>query len=179
MKYTVTIGGEAIEVELDTGTDGPPEAAMIVDGRRCRVRLRTVAAGVLLAEDVATGARLEIVCLDTPNDDHTRIRLLAPPNDVEVRAESERDRLRKMSTAGDAGARSSTMRSQLPGVIRRVLCTEGDEVAAGEALLTLEAMKMENELVAEHAGTVTRIHVADGDVVRTGEPLLELRGAAK
>jgi biotin carboxyl carrier protein len=64
-----------------------------------------------------------------------------------------------------------TLSSAIPGVIRQVLHRPGDEVEAGDAVLTLEAMKMENEIRADIAGRVRAIHVAEGQVVNAGEPL--------
>jgi biotin carboxyl carrier protein len=45
---------------------------------------------------------------------------------------------------------------------------------AGQGVLVLEAMKMENEIRAEHEGTVTKIHVQPGQAVDLGNPLFEL-----
>ena len=50
----------------------------------------------------------------------------------------------------------------------------GSSVAAGQPLVVLEAMKMENELIAEQAGTVAAVHVAAGDTVNAGTVLVEL-----
>jgi acetyl-CoA/propionyl-CoA carboxylase biotin carboxyl carrier protein len=50
----------------------------------------------------------------------------------------------------------------------------GDVVAVGAPILVLEAMKMENEIVAERGGTVSAIHKAAGQAVDTGDLLVEL-----
>jgi biotin carboxyl carrier protein len=60
----------------------------------------------------------------------------------------------------------------MPGVVVRLVVTEGQEVAAGDILLILEAMKMENEIRSDRAGMVGKIHVAVGQQVQTGDPLL-------
>ena len=52
---------------------------------------------------------------------------------------------------------------------------EGDTVEAGQAVLVLEAMKMENHLNAERDGTVTEIRVRAGDTVGTGDVLVVIR----
>lgn len=51
---------------------------------------------------------------------------------------------------------------------------EGDEVAEGQLLLVLEAMKMEHRITAPSAGVVKAVHVRERDVVREGDTLLEL-----
>ena len=51
----------------------------------------------------------------------------------------------------------------------RINVAVGDEVEAGEAIIVLEAMKMENNVTAEKAGTVTEIRVSEGDSVGGGD----------
>ena len=60
----------------------------------------------------------------------------------------------------------------MQGTILDVNVEEGDEVAAGDVLLVLEAMKMENDIVAEAGGTVTEVAVGEGDSVDMGDPLV-------
>ena len=81
--------------------------------------------------------------------------------------------------AGRAGGRSASARQEIrapmPGLLKRVHVGEGDAVSAGDALVTLEAMKMENELRAVHAGTVAKIAVAEGTKVDGGTLLIVIR----
>ena len=60
------------------------------------------------------------------------------------------------------------------GIKPKVLVKEGDKVKAGQTLLILEAMKMENEILAPHDGTVAQVVVSKGSVVETGSPLVIL-----
>jgi biotin carboxyl carrier protein len=62
----------------------------------------------------------------------------------------------------------------MPGKLVRLLVETGHEVAAGQGLLVMEAMKMENELKAPRAGRVREIHVAERQAVETGALLLVL-----
>lgn len=62
----------------------------------------------------------------------------------------------------------------MPGTILKVLAQVGDQVKANQPVLILEAMKMENEIVAPHDGAVTAIHVAVGDMVNPGQPLITM-----
>lgn len=59
----------------------------------------------------------------------------------------------------------------LPGTIWEVVVKEGDRVKAGEAVIILEAMKMENELTAPMDGVVSQIHVVKGDKVQNEQVL--------
>ena len=77
-----------------------------------------------------------------------------------------------MSAARDSGP--SRLTAPIPGKVVAVKVEPGDEVEPGQALIVLEAMKMENELAADQTGKVVAIHVAAGDTVEGGELLAEL-----
>jgi acetyl-CoA/propionyl-CoA carboxylase biotin carboxyl carrier protein len=62
----------------------------------------------------------------------------------------------------------------MQGTILEVPVSEGDEVESGDVLCVLEAMKMENDVVAERAGTVTAVVVGEGDSVDMGDTLVVL-----
>lgn len=73
-----------------------------------------------------------------------------------------------------APAGADAMPSPMPGTILRILVNVGDTVAANQPLMILEAMKMENEIVASKAGVVSGIHVANGQVVNPGDALITI-----
>jgi biotin carboxyl carrier protein len=76
-------------------------------------------------------------------------------------------------TRGAGGGQAGqVVRAPMPGRITHVSVRPGDAVAAGDPLLVIEAMKMENELKARTAGTVTDVRVAAGQAVNPGEVLL-------
>jgi biotin carboxyl carrier protein len=77
----------------------------------------------------------------------------------------------------EAGRLSPEIRSPMPGKILDVRVTAGATVEAGQVLVLLEAMKMENALTAEGAGRVKKIHVSVGDLVDLGQLLVELEFA--
>ena len=56
----------------------------------------------------------------------------------------------------------------------KIKCSVGQAVQAGDVLMILEAMKMENEISAPAAGTVSAIHVSQGQIVQTGDALVSL-----
>ena len=66
------------------------------------------------------------------------------------------------------------MSAPMPGKVVRLLAGPGDLVAAGAALVVVEAMKMENELRAPRDGVVRAVHVSTGDAVAPGRPLVEI-----
>lgn len=70
-----------------------------------------------------------------------------------------------------APAGGETVSSPMPGKILRVVAAQGSTVAEGEVLLILEAMKMENEIVAPVGGTVTQMAAKEGATVNSGDVL--------
>ncbi len=73
-----------------------------------------------------------------------------------------------------APAGSKNVEAPLPGTIKQVLVAVGQEVAAGETVVVMEAMKMENNITAEFAGKVTAVNVAVGDQVQSGQAMVVL-----
>ena len=78
------------------------------------------------------------------------------------------------ATAAPSIAAGEVVKSPMPGNILKINVTVGQKVAEGDALLILEAMKMENEVAAPKSGTVAQIIVSKGAVVETGAPLVVL-----
>jgi 3-methylcrotonyl-CoA carboxylase alpha subunit len=76
------------------------------------------------------------------------------------------------STSATAHSREGSLRAPMPGVILAVHVEEGDSVSRGQALIVMEAMKMEHTLTAGGAGVVTELRVRKGDRVRDGDVLL-------
>jgi biotin carboxyl carrier protein len=65
----------------------------------------------------------------------------------------------------------------LPGLVVGVRVAPGDDVIAGDPLLTIEAMKMQNEVRAPRSARVLEVHVAAGETVATGAALVRLEEA--
>jgi biotin carboxyl carrier protein len=80
-----------------------------------------------------------------------------------------------VGTAAETAALASPeIVSPMPGKVTQVLVREGQEVGAGDGLVILEAMKMENRMVAEAPAVVRKVHVSDGQMVDGGQVLIEL-----
>ncbi len=89
---------------------------------------------------------------------------------LEVLGERQR-RLRDQQAAA-AAAGPASVSASMPGRVVALLVGEGDEVEAGQGVIVLEAMKMENELKAPKAGRVSEVCVAEGQATEGGQPLL-------
>ena len=74
--------------------------------------------------------------------------------------------------AGAALAAGEVVKSPMPGNILKINVSQGQKINEGDVLIVLEAMKMENEIVATKSGTVAQIVTAKGAVVETGAPLV-------
>lgn len=90
---------------------------------------------------------------------------------VSYRARTYRIERARRRRGGASGEQSGEATAPMPGQIVEVLAKEGDVVQEGDRLLVLEAMKMQQPIVAPTAGTVTSISVAQGDQVAAGEVL--------
>lgn len=73
---------------------------------------------------------------------------------------------------GEMKAANEVITAPMPGTVLKILVNVGDEVVANQPLLILEAMKMENEIVANKAGVVEAIAVAQGEMVNPGDSLI-------
>jgi len=69
-------------------------------------------------------------------------------------------------------AKTGTIKAPLPGTIIEVSVKVGDKVTIGQRVITLEAMKMENNIESDKAGTVAEIKVIQGDTVMEGDVLI-------
>ncbi|HEY6317812.1 MAG TPA: biotin/lipoyl-containing protein, partial [Acidimicrobiia bacterium] len=99
------------------------------------------------------------------------VRLWLP--DESAAAPAAARRAPRPKPAGQTGAAGNgTIAAPMQGTVVRLLVQVGDEVTSGQAVLVLEAMKMENHLNAEMGGTVKEIRVQPGDTVGTGDVLV-------
>jgi biotin carboxyl carrier protein len=106
-------------------------------------------------------------------------RLVAAKNSIEVwvgrrrfsmAISDPRDRLCNGKAVSAHGPQE--IRALMPGKIVKLLVGVGDEVSAGDGVIVVEAMKMQNEMKASKPGRIARVHVAAGDAVAAGQPLL-------
>ncbi len=144
----ITLDGAAVEGGVEFVATGPG-----------RYRLRT---GTVTREVVVEGRDGTSVTLSVGG---TRVV-------VDV-ADAQAQMLERFGMGAGTGAAQREVRSPMPGLVLAVHVREGETVEAGQRLLVLEAMKMENEIKAAHAGTIARVHAVPGAAVAKGAPLVE------
>ncbi|MCA0376330.1 MAG: acetyl-CoA carboxylase biotin carboxyl carrier protein subunit [Gemmatimonadetes bacterium] len=165
MKYVVDVNGERVTVELDGGTarigDDVLDVAL-ANAPGTPVRL------VRIGEQVhrVVARRGEVRGSWTLDVDGTRV--VAEALDERLRA------IKDMSAASAAASGPAPLIAPMPGLVVRVAVAVGEEVAAGQGLVVIEAMKMENELRSPSAGLVTAIRAVPGQAVEKGAVLVEL-----
>ena len=165
MKYLVKVGDTDVEVLLDgdvVEADGKMTTAHLTELEGTPVRLVTIGDAVhrVIARRGATRGRYT-VWLDGYR--------------YEVEALDERSRaIRELSGASAALSGPAPLVAPMPGMIVRVAVQVGEVVQAGQSLIVMEAMKMENELRATAAGTVKVVLAQPGTAVEKGAVLLEL-----
>ncbi len=170
MKYLVRVNGEEHEVLLDADgvhVDGEDVAAHVMPIDGTPVRMVTIGDSVhrVVVRSPPPGSGVSA---------RGRYTLWLDGYRFDVEALDERTRaIRELSgnTSGPTGP--APVIAPMPGLIVRVNAEVGSEVQAGQGIVVMEAMKMENELRAPAAGRVKAVLVSPGTVVEKGTLLIE------
>ena len=96
----------------------------------------------------------------------------------DTNARAPKRRRTASTSGGGSGAGSGEIAVPMQGTIVRVNVAEGDSVEAGDPVVVLEAMKMENNIDADIAGTVSSVNVAEGDSVGAGDVVVVISPGA-
>jgi biotin carboxyl carrier protein len=89
---------------------------------------------------------------------------------------SDRPRVSVLPSRSDAASKHRVIKAPLPGQVVAVAVAVGEHVRVGQRLVVIEAMKMQNPIVAEREGVVAQVHVSVGATVQAGAKLVELDG---
>jgi biotin carboxyl carrier protein len=177
MRYVACVGEKEMAVEVTR--HGPGRYRVIVDGRERAVERREGGGAVLLAID---GRTLEVVVAHegggAPGPAGRVVAEAAYAVTIRGRFYPVRllDPLRRAATGPAALARGGRVdvRSVMPGRIAALLVKEGDRVKAGQGVVVVEAMKMENELPAPKDGRISAVRVRAGETVEAGAVLMSV-----
>ena len=155
--------------------------------REERVRVRRIGTGY----EVTVGERTWQVDAATARPGLRSLRIDGGHHEVAVRQVKDNYWVSTPSSAGPVsvtdplthlaaqshskgGRRNEKVTAYMPGRVVAILAQEGEAVTAGQGIVVLEAMKMQNEIRAEHDGTLLKVHVQPGQAVEGGDPLFEL-----
>jgi acetyl/propionyl-CoA carboxylase alpha subunit len=163
MRYHVTLSGRTIEVEI------APEG-ITVKGRPVRADLQPIP-GTDVRSLLLDGASYPLV-VRRGDAGHWNLHLGGRPFVAEVVDERTRA-IREMTGAVARPSGPHPLRAPMPGMVVKIEVAAGDSVAAGQGLVIMEAMKMENELKAEAGGRVRHVHVEAGQAVEKDQVLVE------
>jgi biotin carboxyl carrier protein len=162
VKYTVTIKGRSFDVEIVGGHAR-------LDGLDVDASLHAV-----------PGSPVRHLVLADRSESFAMVRqdggwvLLRGGEVWEARVVDERTRALQAMTGRVGQPGGHVLKAPMPGLVLRLEVEAGTPVKAGQGLLVLEAMKMENELATPVAGRISAIHVVPGQAVDKGAPLLEV-----
>ena len=167
-RYFVTVKGRSFPVTVREG-DGKLEVAL--DGKSVGVdlcRVRGTPLWSLLIENTPHKAVM------VREGERWFLDLDGVSEYLEIG--TDRDRILRQFAPKEA-KRSGTVVvvSPMPGLVTAVKVKEGDAVAVGQGVATVEAMKMENEFKAADAGVVEKVHVSAGASVPKGAPIVTIR----
>jgi biotin carboxyl carrier protein len=163
MIYNVTIDGTVFRLDLDQDRDNGSWRCLL-DGREVQIDAVPAQPDVLslLIADKAYQIRRERLASDL------RIWVGDQPYSAEV---SDPRSLRNRKTRADSGKGPRPLVAPMPGKVVRFLVAENSAVEAGQGVVIVEAMKMQNEIKSPKKGTVLRLAVAEGAAVNAGDVL--------
>ncbi|HQY62071.1 MAG: biotin/lipoyl-binding protein [Myxococcales bacterium] len=169
MRYFVSFDPATPEAVTTVDIRELPSGALQVEieGRRVEVDAEQVGPSLSIRVD---GRVVDLTTEGAPPE----LGAIASGHRSYVRVESERQRAAARTKTSGGGGGDKTLKAPMPGRVVRVLAKPGDAVIAGQPLLVLEAMKMENEVKARADGTVLTVHVTEGATVESNARLLTL-----
>ena len=147
--YSLKINGHNYNVQIDDVNEASTVAHVVVNGVDYEVEIEGAKASTVSKPQVSPAPKSANSAMITPSTATPSPRIAPAP-----------------STSG------SSVKCPLPGTVLSVKVAVGDTVAAGQTLVVLEAMKMENNIDAERAGVVKQILVQQGATVMEGDVLI-------
>ncbi len=148
-KYSLKVNGHDYEVTIDEVNEASTLAHVTVNGTAYEVEIE--------GGKGATAKKPQVAPVPTAASNIAVTPTMATPS--------------RPAAVAPAGG-GHTVKSPLPGTVLAIKVKEGDKVAAGQSLLVLEAMKMENEINADRTGVVKTVCVQQGATVMEGDNLI-------
>jgi biotin carboxyl carrier protein len=161
--YWVRIGADEFAVAVEEADRG---LRVTVDGAAHRVELTETVPSVYtlvvdgVSHDLVVESQAGAVTLSLDGSVYT--------------AEVARTKRASGTGSQGAGAHSQEVRAPMPGLLIALPASEGSRVEIGQAVAIMEAMKMQMEIRAAHAGTIKRVHVSVGQELSAGQLLVTM-----
>jgi biotin carboxyl carrier protein len=159
VKLQIEIAGKKRHVELAEAGERP---IWTIDGQRLEADAAEVSGGIysILINGKSFEVRVE--------RRGAELRAITCGREFTAVIQDEREWRRNRGGSVEAEGRQHVL-APMPGKIVRVLVSAGDSVRAGQGLLVVEAMKMQNEVRAPKSGTIDRVRVVEGQTVNAGD----------
>jgi biotin carboxyl carrier protein len=167
VKVLASVGEKSYKMAVEAAGNGVYRVE--VDGETLLVDARRVGGGAIMSLIIA-GRSYETHVGGRDGD--YRVALFGSAFQVRLQDELA-SRMKSKGTATAADRRQSIL-APMPGLVVEMKVSTGDRVAAGQAIVVVEAMKMQNELSAVAPGIVSEVHVKKGDAVASGQLLVTL-----
>lgn len=165
MKYAAAVKGQTFTIEIT------PEERVLIGDRAHRVDLQRIDAGFLYSLLIDNNS-YEVLIEERTGE--YRVLLLGELYTIRVEDDLRRQIARRRRTRARSLGRV-TVKAPMPGLVVAVRVTEGEVVSAGDVLVVLESMKMENEVRAPRDGLVSRVQVCPMETVEKEQTLVVLR----
>jgi biotin carboxyl carrier protein len=169
INYTIR-SGKSHSVSIDRNTDFTGSFTVNVNDREYRICIRKTHPDGRIKSLLINNRVYPVEVLRHGDGSPYRVYLKGVPFDVNVES-VESTRVKPETPERNI---SGEICSVLPGQVIKYFYKEGESVQMGQPLLILEAMKMENEILAPKSGIIEKIHVKEGVVVAKGDLLVEI-----
>lgn len=166
MEFEFTLNGEKRRVSTDARS---PNTDVTIDGTTYEVDWSRIREGVI---SLILDGRSHTVHV-ARKDGGVSVQVEGYQYSLETGSSDDDSAVAAGAGAGDGGS----IKAPMPGNVVKVMVEEGDEVTAGQSIVVVEAMKMENEVRSSVDGTVKKVSVAAGDSVGTSEVMVEIEPA--
>jgi biotin carboxyl carrier protein len=159
VKLQIEIAGKKHRVELTQAGERP---VWTIDGQRLEADAAEVSDGIYSVLINGRSFEVRVECWGA------ELRAITGNREFKIIIQDEREWRRNRAGSVEAEGRQQVL-APMPGKIVQVLVSAGHSVRAGQGLLVVEAMKMQNEIRAPKSGTIDRVRVVEGQTVNAGE----------
>lgn len=170
MKLQLDIDGHTRQLEIQPG-EAPGVWQVRIDGESLQADARELRPGVLSL--LLEGRSFRIVL----DDGHEESALILGSTRIPYRADDSRSLRSRRRHSGPEGP--AAIRASMPGRVVRVLVEKGQQVAAHQGIVVIEAMKMQNELKSPREGRVADLRATPGATCASGETLAVIEAAER